>query len=30
MAKILELLCTEHENVYGLEMKKKFSIPRDL
>lgn len=27
MSNILELLCTEYENVYGLKMKKKYSIP---
>ena len=28
MSKILELLYTEYKNVYGLEMKKKFSTPK--
>jgi len=28
MSKILELLCTEYENVYGLKMKKNYSIPK--
>ena len=28
MSKILELLCTEYKNVYGFEMKKKFSTPK--
>ena len=27
MSKILELLCTEYENVYGLKMKKNYSVP---
>ena len=27
MSNILELLCTEYENVYGLKMKKKYSNP---
>jgi len=26
MSKILELLCTEYENVYGLKMKKNYSV----
>ncbi|HCE54388.1 MAG TPA: integrase [Lutibacter sp.] len=28
MSKILELLCTEYENVYGLKMKKDYSTPK--
>ena len=28
MSKLLELLCTEYENVYGLKMKKNYSIPK--
>ncbi len=28
MSKILELLCTEYENVYGLKMNKNYSIPK--
>jgi integrase len=28
MSKILELLCIEYENVYGLKMKKDYSIPK--
>jgi hypothetical protein len=28
MSKILELLLTEYENVYGLKMKKNYSIPK--
>jgi len=28
MSKILELLCIEYENVYGLKMKKNYSIPK--
>jgi len=28
MSKILELLCTEYENVYGLKMKKDYKTPK--
>lgn len=28
MSKILELLCTEYENVYGFKMKKKYTVPK--